>query len=508
VAAQLNPAPARAMAGIAMPSRTLAIVIIALALVRVAVAATTGLTDDEAYYRLWAIAPAVSYYDHPPMVAWMIAAGRWLLGDTPLGIRLAGPLIALIGPLVLWRTTAILFDRETAERSVWLALAMPLLAVGGVVITPDTPSVLFWGLAAWAVAELYASDDGNWWLAVGLFCGLGLLSKYTNLFAGVGVALWIVLLPENRRWLRSGKLWAACALALVIALPVVVWNAEHQWASFAKQFGRVVVRQPASARYLLELVGAYLGLASPVIAVLAAIGLWRAVRFAATGKSQPCLMLATMLVPFLGYLLVHAVHDRVQPNWMAPIYPMLAICAALALSAMPRRDAVRLLRAGLGVGLSLCALIYVQAVYPLFSPAGMGDPTSQMRGWREFAAEVERVRLANGARWIATASYATTGQLAFALKGGPEVVQLNERVRYAHLAPPERALLNSPALYVDLERRSGVATLGKRFASVTALGTLSRSFRGQTLARYALYRLADPIAPVLDEEGRPEPAQP
>jgi 4-amino-4-deoxy-L-arabinose transferase-like glycosyltransferase len=501
VAARLNPAPA----GIAVPSRTLGGVILALALLRVAVAAASGLTDDEAYYRLWAIAPAVSYYDHPPMVALMIAAGRWLLGDTPLGIRLVGPLIALIGPLVLWRTTAILFDRETAERAVWLALAMPLLAVGGVVVTPDTPSVLFWGLAAWALAELYVSDNGNWWLAVGPFCGLGLLSKYTNLFAGVGIALWIVLLAENRRWLRSGKLWAGGALALLIVLPVLVWNAEHQWASFAKQFGRVVVRQPATFRYLLELVGAFLGLASPIIAVLAAAGLWRVVRIAATEKSQPCLMLATMLVPFLGYLLVHAVHDRVQPNWVAPIYPMLAICAALALSAVPRRgDAVRLLRAAVGVGLVLCALIYVQAVHPLFSP-GMGDPTSQMRGWREFADEVERVRLANGARWIATASYATTGQLAFALKGGPEVVQLNERLRYAHLPPPDSALIASPALFVDLERRKDLPMLRKRFASVTALGGLSRSYRDQTLARYALYLLADPVGSVL---GDGEPARP
>jgi len=492
-----------------MPSRTLAGVILGLALVRVAVAAASGLTDDEAYYRLWAIAPAVSYYDHPPMVAWMIAAGRWLLGDTPLGIRLAGPLISIIGPFVLWRTTAILFDKETAERAVWLALAMPLLAVGGVVVTPDTPSVLFWGLAAWALAELYVSNNGNWWLAVGLFCGLGLLSKYTNLFAGVGIALWIVLLPENRRWLRSGKLWAGVALALIIALPVVIWNAEHQWASFAKQFGRVVVREPATSRYLFELMGAYLGLASPVIAVLAAIGLWRAVRIAASEKSQSCLMLATMLLPFLGYLLVHAVHDRVQPNWVAPIYPMLAVCAALALSVVPRRDdALRLLRAAVGVGFALCALIYVQAVRPLFSSAGMGDPTSQMRGWREFAAEVERARLANGARWIATASYATTGQLAFALKDGPQVVQLNERLRYAHLALPDDALLSSPALYVELERRSGLPMLRKRFASVTALGALSRSFHGQTLARYTLYRLADPIGPVLEGEGRAEPAHP
>jgi 4-amino-4-deoxy-L-arabinose transferase-like glycosyltransferase len=67
-----------------------------LALLRAAVAATTELSDDEAYYRLWALAPAMSYLDHPPMVAWLIAAGQAVLGDTPLGVRLAAVLTSLL----------------------------------------------------------------------------------------------------------------------------------------------------------------------------------------------------------------------------------------------------------------------------------------------------------------------------------------------------------------------------------------------------------------------------
>ena len=119
----------------------LCVAILGLTLVRAVVAGTTGLTDDEAYYRLWALAPALSYYDHPPMVGWMIAAGRWLLGDTALGIRLPGLIISLLGPFLLWRTGTLLFGSQVAQRAVWIALAMPLLAAGGVIVTPDTPSV-------------------------------------------------------------------------------------------------------------------------------------------------------------------------------------------------------------------------------------------------------------------------------------------------------------------------------------------------------------------------------
>lgn len=110
-----------------------------MALVRLWVAGTTPLTDDEAYYRLWALAPALSYLDHPPMAGWMIAAGRWIAGDNSFGIRLAAPLASLLGPFIFWRTTAILFDRNIAEQATWVSLAMPLLAVGGVIITPTRP---------------------------------------------------------------------------------------------------------------------------------------------------------------------------------------------------------------------------------------------------------------------------------------------------------------------------------------------------------------------------------
>ena len=129
--------------------------------------------------------------------------------------------------------------------------------------------------------------------------------------------------------------------------------------------------------------------------------------------------------------------------------------------------------------------------------ANIEDPTSQMRGWSQFAADIEHVRLANGARWIATSSYATTGQLAFQFKSGPQAVQLTERLRYAHLPPPDDTVLRSPAIYVELERRQALSMLREHFGSVTDLGKLTRSYRGTSLATYVLYRIADPIGPVL-----------
>ena len=370
----------------------------------------------------------------------MIAAGRAVAGDDPLGIRLGAVLTSLAGPFLLWRTAHILFGGEVARRAVWFALAMPLLAVGGVLITPDTPSVLFWGLAGWALAELHVSGRADWWLAVGLFAGLGLISKYSNLFVGAGIVAWLILLPANWHWLRSWQLWAGGALAACLALPVVIWNAEHGWASFAKQFGRVAANEGLTATYILELAGAYLALAGPIVAVLGIVGLWRVVAHAMAERDQASALLAASILPFLAYLLQHALHDRVQPNWAAPLYPALAVCAALAVAhARPSAARERMAmwaRWGIATGLLLSALLYAHTLRPLAKLPGVKDPTSQLRGWQAFASQVDDLRAANGACWIATSSYGTTGQLAHTLRGRVPVLQLDEPLRYVHLPRP------------------------------------------------------------------------
>src|SRR5690606_14759303 len=64
---------------------TLSLVFLA---VHLAIAAWVPLFDDEAYYALWARDLALGYYDHPPMIAYMIRMGTSLFGETPLGIRM------------------------------------------------------------------------------------------------------------------------------------------------------------------------------------------------------------------------------------------------------------------------------------------------------------------------------------------------------------------------------------------------------------------------------------
>ncbi len=82
----------------------LILIVAVLSLARLVTGMNVDLVEDEAYYRLWGLYPALGYYDHPPMVAYWIWLGQALFGDTALGVRFISILSAAIGSLVLWRT--------------------------------------------------------------------------------------------------------------------------------------------------------------------------------------------------------------------------------------------------------------------------------------------------------------------------------------------------------------------------------------------------------------------
>jgi 4-amino-4-deoxy-L-arabinose transferase-like glycosyltransferase len=488
------------------PAAWLLWLLLALTAVRLLVGGAMGLTDDEAYYRLWSLAPDWGYLDHPPLVAWLMWLGRALAGDSAFGLRLLGPLLALGGSLALWRTARLLGDARLADRAVLLFQACPLVGIGTVILTPDTGAVLAWVLALWSLAEFERGRDPRWLLLTGLAAGLGLLSKYTVLALGAGILLWLLRHRDLRPTLRAWPLWAGGLLALLLFLPVVLWNREHDWISFAKQFGKAADWSGFGPRHTAELIGVTVLSLGVLPAPLAAWGFWRSLRAATPRQSLPALV----ALPFLLFLLQHSLHELVLGQWSAPLYPAFAILAAQGLAlaearvGLWRRWAWATLRLGVPACLALVALLYAYVAVPGIPVLARKETTTQTRGWPALAAEVEALRQAQGAAWIATHGYATTGQLAFRLPGVP-VLQLDERERYLNLPDPPPALWRQPALFVEIERLATLAPLRRRFRRVEFLGTLERREGDQVLRVYAVYLLVDPKGDPLDNPKRDQP---
>src|SRR6202022_459358 len=213
-----------------------AALIVALTALRMIYASLIDLRTDEAYYWTWSKENVLSFLDHPPMIAWFIRFGTAIFGDTNFGVRFAGILAMTVTQLLL----ADVVRRVTHDaRAIALAVLMPEAALYyGLLmakVSPDVALIPFAVAMVWALIRLTESGDGRWWLAAGIFAGLSLLSKFTALmFLPAGVAFML-----GAGWGRRGVLstypWAAALIAVVLFSPVLIWNAQHDWASFRFQ---------------------------------------------------------------------------------------------------------------------------------------------------------------------------------------------------------------------------------------------------------------------------------
>src|SRR5579864_4694025 len=219
--------------------RDTSIIVVALVALRLVGAAWTPLTFDEAYYWMWSRHLALGYYDHPPGVALVIRLGTLIAGDTELGVRLVSVLLALPMSFAVYRTATILFGGQRVAATATILLNVTLMAaVGTLIVTPDAPLLVASSFVLFFLAKVLETGRGAWWLAVGAAAGVALLSKYTALFFGPAILIWLISVPKLRRWLASPWLYLGGIVALAIFSPVIVWNAEHHWVSFIKQIGR------------------------------------------------------------------------------------------------------------------------------------------------------------------------------------------------------------------------------------------------------------------------------
>ncbi len=396
-----------------------------LTALRLLMAALLPLSPDEAYYWIWSVHLQPGYFDHPPMVALWIRAGTELLGTNALGVRLLGPLAAAAGSVLLWDTGERLFpNRHVGLAAAALFNATLVVGVGAVLMTPDTPLIFFWTACIAGTARWLASRDDRWWLAIGVMAGAALLSKYTGLLLIAAIGLWLVTSGSRRLALLSPWPWLGLVLAGAVFAPDVYWNATHHWVSYFKQGGRVTVFDAGrSAQYLAELLIGQFGLATPVIFVLAALGLWRLRR---VGDDAASLLLWLTLLP--GAVFVeHVLSGRVEPNW--PAIMMMPACVAAATLAPPRLQ--KWLRPALGVGFACTLAVYAQALAAPFPIPASRDPAAlQLSGWPEFFAPFGSPKPA----FITSEDYTTLAELAWI--GPPGVPIIAAGTRWHDLSLP------------------------------------------------------------------------
>ncbi len=470
--------------------------LVVLGVLRLIAGAVLPLSADEAYYWLWSRHPAAGYFDHPPAIAWLIRVGTLVFGQTAFGVRIVGILSSFLATWFVWQSAVLLLkDKQAGPRAALLFNLTLMVTVEMLAATPDTPQILTASALLWALAKVAVTGNGRWWLAVGIAAGLGLLSKYSTLFLGAGVLIWLLASPAPRRWLVSPWPYLGAAVAGVLFLPNIAWNAAHDWATFAFQFGRIAGNH-ITLKYLGEFAGAQALLATPFILVLGVMGL-----SAARRRDQSRALIACLIWPSIVYFAVHALHDRVQGNWPCYLYPALIIAA---LDAVTRTDWTGWRRplakwsAKLAIPVAAVLLVvgYAQALLGVV-PMGRKDPLARLLavGMPEVVAELGSLKTAGRAEVILTTDYASTAWFAF--YSSYPVASLGEDERWPNTVPLEASAYQRPALYITEERRDLHALVATAFAEVTPVARIDRKRHGIAIAHYIVYRVRGPKSPSL-----------
>ena len=325
--------------------RDIILLALGLTLLRLLAAAGIHLTEDEAYYRLWAAQLHLGYYDHPPMIAWWIGCGISLVGDSALGVRLLPTLATGVATwLVSDLARQLGAQPATQLKAAFWYNATLTVGVGGMLATPDAPATFFWVLTIWALARTAGERSGLWWAAAGVTAGLATISKYSSLFLAPGALLWLCLSPGGMAKLKTPWPWVAAGLAGTIFATNVGWNAQNDWITFGKQSGRVAPSS-FSPTHVIELLVTQFILLTPMISLYALKGAREAWILRDKPEAIQLLLPVATTVPFAAYLVLHSLHDRVQGHWPVPIFAALVVCAVVAADRLPVGVVVRRLQA-------------------------------------------------------------------------------------------------------------------------------------------------------------------
>jgi dolichol-phosphate mannosyltransferase len=398
-------------------TRTLAIWLIVYAFVlRLVYLGSVELLPEEAYYWNYSRHLDIGYLDHPPLVAWLIRLGTAVFGGSEFGVRIGALGCGMIASLFTYRLTRNLFNEASALRALLLAQTLPFFFLSGLLMTPDAPLTAAWAASLYYLERaLLAGRRGAWWLA-GVALGVGAISKYS---IGLLVPVTLVFMlwdAEARRWWRRWEPYGAALLAAAIFSPVILWNAEHGWASFAFQTSRRIAE--ASRFALHKLVASALVLITPtgVLAVATADDI---------GAPRRRLFIRmTVLLPLAIFAIFSLRHD-VKLDWTgAPWTAALPLIAAGMISSKAPLSRLKAwIRAAWTPTLVTMLLIYGAGLHYLalgLPGLGYGKHIELFPvGWREFSRQIAdttaQVRTQTGVEPLVVGMdrYAIASELAF-----------------------------------------------------------------------------------------------
>lgn len=370
-------------------------------LIRIAFAGAIDLLPEEAYYWNYAQRLGIGYFDHPPMVAWLIWLCTNLFGDSEFGVRFGAIGCWFITAFFMFRFATRLFGRTNGFRTLMLLAICPIYFATGFVMIPDAPLYAAWAGTLYFLQRALLRRKNRAWFGVGIAIGLGMLSKYTMALIGPPILLFIILDKNSRFWFRRPEPYLAVVIATALFMPVIIWNSNHEWASFAFQGSRRWSGSPDFSLHLL--IGSVIILLTPLGAAGAVIAMLPKkfggikLEYSITSAHRTHLFLVLLsLIPFAIFF-ANSLQNNPKLNWTGPVWLAILPIIAVTMVASNGERPGWLTRIGrsswkpTAVGMMLLAGggLYATTLGPPVIPElkEMAWPVA----WEEMAGEIQRI---------------------------------------------------------------------------------------------------------------------
>ena len=335
-------------------------------LIRGFIAGFIELGNDEVYYWTYAKFPALSHFDHPPMVGLVIQFFTLnLTFDSEFFIRLASLVFGTLSTGLMF-----LIGRQIKNPLTGLYAALLFTAslygfiLSGTFILPDTPQVFFWLLTLFLLLKSLPDGDlmpksRNLLILAGATAGMALLSKYHSVFLITGVFFYILF--YNRRWFRAKETYGALIIFLLFSIPIVLWNYKNNFISFTYHENRVGITSSGfQPQYFLKEIAGEFFYNNPVnvlIILTAFVSLIRHRQFIRTDYKRIILWIS---VPLVLVFLSFSFFRSTLPHWTGPGYLGFIFIAAAFLAEPKRPDSrTRLIPWPVAISLTFILLVVV-----------------------------------------------------------------------------------------------------------------------------------------------------
>ncbi len=443
-----------------------------------------NLADDGAYYWVWSRHLDISYYDHPPLIAYFIRLTTTIFGNNNFAVRLVPVFCVMVTSFYIYKIIKyICNDEKKAFTGVVIYNLLPIFSLTSILVLPDLPLIMFYTMGLYYFMQIIYEKKVKLWYVLGILTGLGLLSKYNMFLVYPGIFFYLLFGAEDRYLLKKKEPYLAFIVSLLFFLPVLIWNYQHGWVSFAFH---LYSRHSHSLTVRFDLFLLFIIVQMIIVSPLIFTGFWTAI-FNNYRKKDVKLLFFYGIPVFLIFMLF-SFFTEFKVHWAAMSYiPFLIIFVIYnRWKRIWRYTAICL-------ALIFSLFFYTQSFYPVLKIDPHTDITTDFHGWDRVGREVAEIyATVDKDEWFLFSSrYQVASQLYFYLPEENYVYSLNNKIEQYDFWQDEEEIKGKNGIFVTHSFYRVFPADKYKFKDIELVRTIDIIRAGKVYRTFYIYKCYD-----------------